>query len=130
VIERPSQRWRRQVADQEAAVAAGALSREQAYAIELWPPRFTDAVDATLAAYEREVESLPHDADDVVWAAVERVVLALNAVNAEGFIETDEREELGEYIDQVLVAAGVDVAALTGRRGVSRHELTDGRRHW
>jgi hypothetical protein len=32
MIERPSQRWQRRVADQEAAVAAGTMPRDQAYA--------------------------------------------------------------------------------------------------
>ena len=130
MIERPTVTWRRQIAEQEAQVAAGTLPRAKAYAAELWPPDFTAAVDKALDAYEREVRSLPAGRDDAAWAAVERVVLALNAADEEEHIETGEREELAEYIDQVLEAAGVDVAALTARRGIDRSELTDDWREW
>src|SRR5690349_4335949 len=103
MIERPSQRWQRRVADQEAAVAAGTLPRDQAYAAQLWPADATAAIDAILAAYEREVEALRPVPDQAAWAAVERVVLALNAIDDEqAVIETGEREELCEYIDAVL----------------------------
>jgi len=131
MIERPSQKWQHRVADQEAAVAAGTLPRDQAYAAELWPADATAAIDVTLAAYEQEIESLPTVPDEAAWAAVERVVLALNAIDEEAaMIETGEREELCEHIDAVLTAAGVDVAALTARRNLDRGELTDGWRDW
>jgi len=131
MIERPSQQWQRRVADQEAAVAAGTLPRDQAYAADLWPADVTAAVDAVLAAYEREIQALPTVTDEAAWAAVERVVLALNAVDEKSaVIETGEREDLCEYIDAVLTAAGVDVAALTGRRRLDRAELTDSWRDW
>lgn len=129
VIEKPSERWRSLAAEQEAAIAAGILLRGEAWAVALWPQEFIEAVDAALTAYEREVESLPAKTDEAIWAAVERVVLALNAAD-EACIETDEREDLCEYIDQVLAAEGVDVGALTARRGFSRHELTDQWRDW
>ncbi|WP_432983929.1 hypothetical protein [Dactylosporangium sp. CA-233914] len=133
MIERLTQRWRREVAEQEAAVAAGTLSAEEAYASRAWPADFTDGVDAALAAFERDVAGLGTDpADEVVWAAVERVVCALNVVDEtfEGHIDTITREELCEYIDDVVTDAGVDVEALTARRGCEPHELTDEWRDW
>ena len=130
MIERPTARWRREIAKQDADVAAGTLAHDEAYAVELWPPHFTAAVDGALDAYEREVQSLPAGSDDAIWAAVERVVLALNDADDEGHIETGEREELAEYIDRVLEAADVDVPALTARRGIDRAELTDEWRDW
>jgi hypothetical protein len=131
MIERPSQKWQRRVADQEAAVAAGTLPRDQAYAAQLWPADATAAIDAILAAYEQEIEGLRPVADEAAWAAVERVVLALNAVDdQQNMIETGEREELCEYLDAVLTAAGVDVTALTSRRSLHRGELTDAWRDW
>jgi hypothetical protein len=131
MIERPSQRWQRVVEQQEAAVAAGTLPRRDANAGEIWPPEFIGAVEAALVAYEREIEQLPEQTDELVWAAVRRVVLALNDTGGDEFIETGEREELAEFVDGVLTAAGVDVAALTARSGGrERGELTDEWRDW
>jgi hypothetical protein len=131
MIERPSQKWQRKVAEQEAAVAAGTLPRDQAYAAQLWPADATAAVDATLRAYEKEVLGLRPVSDEAAWAAVERVVRALNAIDgAQNVIETGEREELCEYLDAVLVSAGVDVVAFASRRGLHRSEVTDAWRDW
>ena len=130
MIERPTVKWRNAVSTQEAEVAAGTLAPDKAYAAELWPADFTAAVDAALEAYEREVRNLPATTDEAIWAAVERVVVALNDADEEGDIETEEREDLAGYIDQVLNAAGIDVAGLTARRGIDRSELTDAWRDW
>ena len=128
--ERPSTEWRREVAEQTAAVAAGTLTEEKAYAPRVWPDAFITGVDRVLEAYEREVAGLTAPTDDQVWAAVERVVTGLNEADGEGNIETGEREELAEYIDAVLTGAGIDVGALTARRGRDRSELTDQWRDW
>ncbi|MEU8817544.1 hypothetical protein [Actinoplanes sp. NPDC048796] len=118
MITRPTDRWRRE-----------AEAGENPWAAELWPPDFTAAVEAALVAFEREAAGLGSAPDTDVWAAVERVVEALNDAD-DGHIETGEREDLCEYVDQVLTAAGVDVAALTARRGIDRAELTDDWRDW
>ncbi|MEU9506816.1 hypothetical protein AB0D32_11110 [Micromonospora sp. NPDC048170] len=131
MINRPSQKWGRSVREQKAAIAAGTLTDDAAYALRLWPEPFITAVDAALDAYEADVRSLSAPSDEEVFAAVERVVDALNAVSAEhGCIETGEREDLCEYVDVVLTNAGLDVQALTSRRGIGRHELTDDWRDW
>ncbi|MEU8664551.1 hypothetical protein [Actinoplanes philippinensis] len=131
MIERPTTRWRDRIAKQQAEVAAGTLAPDKAYASELWPPAFTAAVDAVLAGYERDIAAADTSSDDAVWAAVEKVVVGLNTADEPfGAIETGEREQLADYIDAVLTGAGVDVAALTGRRGRDRSELTDAWRAW
>jgi hypothetical protein len=120
MFERLSHRWRRTTAEQEAAVAAGTMPPDEAYALTFFPPAFVAAVDAALEAYEQEVASLNPPTDEAVWAAVERVVVALNDVDlAFGHhIETMTREELSEYIEDVLAEADIDVQALLERRGV------------
>lgn len=133
MIDRLTGRWRREVARQEAAVAAGTLARDEAYAANAWPAEFITATDAVLAGYERDIAALgPAPADEGVWAAIERVVTALNEVDeAHGNpIETVTREELCEYIDDVVTAAGVDVEAFAARRGRTGSELTDEWRDW
>ncbi|WP_426506047.1 hypothetical protein ACPPVO_49495 [Dactylosporangium sp. McL0621] len=119
MIERLTQRWRRETAEQAAAVAAGTLPADEAYALTAFPPEFVAAVDTALEAYEREITGLEPRTDEAVWAAVERVVVALNEADLEcGHpIETITREELSEYIEEVLDEAGIDVEALLERRG-------------
>lgn len=120
MTERVTHEWRRETAKQEAAIAAGTLRRDEAYALTAFPPDFVAAVDAALAAYEQEIARLDPPTDENVWNAVERVVLALNDIDEEfdNPIETITREELSEYIEIVLADAGVDVEALLERRGV------------
>ncbi|MFD1367046.1 hypothetical protein [Actinoplanes sichuanensis] len=131
MIERPTVRWRDRITTEEAEVAAGTLAPEKAYAVQLWPVAFIAAVDTVLAAYEQEVADIDTASDDAVWAAVERAVVGLNIADESfGAIETDEREQLAEYLDVVLTRAGVDVPALTARAGRDRAELTDAWRDW
>jgi hypothetical protein len=120
VIERVTHRWRQETAEQEAAVAAGTLLPAEAYALTFFPPAFVSAVDTVLEVYEQEVESLDSPTDEAVWVAVERVVVGLNNVDLtfDHHIETMTREELSEYIEDVLAGAGIDVETLLERRGV------------
>jgi hypothetical protein len=132
MIERPNVGWQSKVTEQEAAIAVGTWQPADAYAIYLWPPAFTAAVDTVLAAYEQDVAAIDMASDEAIWrTAVETVVVGLNTADEPfGAIETGEREQLAEYIDAVLTGAGVDVAALTARRGRHRGELTDSWRDW
>ncbi|MGW4348546.1 hypothetical protein ACWEL8_26200 [Streptomyces sp. NPDC004690] len=60
-------------------------------------------------AFEAESPTLADGDDARVFAAVERVVLALNAVNEahdECAFETEEREQLCAYIDEALTEQG------------------------
>ncbi len=78
-----------------------------------------EAVDAWLSragwyegrrcAFAAESPTLADGDDARVFAAVERVVLALNAVNEahdECAFETEEREQLCAYIDEALTEQG------------------------
>ncbi|GAA1420975.1 hypothetical protein ACFQZ4_00640 [Catellatospora coxensis] len=128
MIERPTAKWRQRVLEQRQAVAAGTLSPDDAYAERLWPLEFTDAVDAALADYEAEIAALRRPSDDDLFAAAERVVLALNHADREhARIETGEREQLCAYIEDVITHTGIDVPALCARRGDDREALTAGR---
>ncbi|MEU6309049.1 hypothetical protein [Streptomyces chartreusis] len=84
----------------------------------LFPEEVPTATGAVLDTFENELSGLCKARDEQVLAVVERVVLALNAVdeadNGSAF-ETDERQELCDYIDESLTEHGVDVVALTAR---------------
>ncbi|MFC9324688.1 hypothetical protein [Kitasatospora sp. NPDC057015] len=131
---RPTGEWRRHRAAEAAGLAAGTLDPADAYAEQLFPDSMLAATDTVLAAYEVQVAAAgPGGTDEQLFAAVEATVRALNDVNEAhdgAAYETDERELLCEYLDAVLVAAGVDVGALAARRGLGRHEITDTWRDW
>lgn len=99
----------------------------------LFPEVLLTATDVVLDAFEGELPGLGEASDEQVFTVVEHVVLALNAVddahNGNAF-ETDEREELCDYIDESLTEHGVDVVALTARHGLGRYQLTDKWRKW
>ncbi|WP_212822562.1 hypothetical protein [Catellatospora sp. TT07R-123] len=127
MIERPSQRWRQEVLEQQQALAAGTLAPDDAYAERLWPLSFSDAVDAALAVYDADLARLADPSDDEVLATAATLVRRLNGIDDEhGRIETDEREELCEYIEAAAIAAGVDVQGLYERTD-DREALTAGR---
>ncbi|MFF8524582.1 hypothetical protein [Streptomyces werraensis] len=133
MAERPTTSWRHGIAEEAAEIAAGTLDPECACMAGLFPEELLTATDAVLDTFEDQLAGLGDADDEQVFAVVERVVLALNAVdeahNGSAF-ETDEREELCDYIDQSLTEHGVDVVALTARHGLGRYQLTDKWRKW
>ncbi|MET7860054.1 hypothetical protein ABZS81_23130 [Streptomyces sp. NPDC005318] len=116
-------------------VEAGILGPECAGAAEMYPESLLRATDSVLEVFEAEMCVLVEPSDEEVLGAVERVVLALNAVDGDashggaGYC-TEEREQVCEYIDLTLGEHGVDVAALAARRGINRGEITDAWRDW
>ncbi|MFI2377158.1 hypothetical protein ACH5AO_19085 [Streptomyces sp. NPDC018964] len=133
MAERPTTNWRRRIAAEAAELAVGSLDPGCACMVDLYPDELLSATDAVLDAFEAELATLDAGDNAEVFAAVEHVVLALNAVNEahdECAFETDEREQLCLYIDEALTEQEVDVAALTARHGLGRHELTDQWRDW
>ncbi|MFK4595915.1 hypothetical protein [Streptomyces pristinaespiralis] len=97
-----------------------------------YTPQLLAATDSVLGAYEAEAADLGGTAsDEAVLAAVRRVVLALNDIDAEhGTYCTIEREDLCEYIDTVLSERGVDVVALAARHGMDGDDIAGEWRDW
>jgi len=115
------------------AVADGTLSPDCASFLGVYSENFLEAVDAVLTAFETEARELGTASDAQILAVVERAVLALNRVNREatgGSIDTDEREQICLFIDEVLTESGVNVGELAARHGVSRYAITDRWRQW
>ncbi|MGW1211817.1 hypothetical protein ACWD5F_19550 [Streptomyces sp. NPDC002499] len=133
MVERPTTDWRDGIAEEAEALADGTLDPDCACMAGLFPEELLASTDAVLDTFERELPGLG-DADDTqIFGVVERVVLALNAVNEahkEGAYETDEREQLCDFIDQSLTEHGIDIVALTARHGLGRHQITDKWRKW
>jgi nucleotide-binding universal stress UspA family protein len=116
-------------------VAAGTFAPQCAGVADLHPESLLRATDSALDAFEDEVRALREPSDEAVFGTVERVVLALNAIDGDGQhgdagFCTEEREQLCEYIDRTLSRHGVDVAVLAARRGIGRSEITDRWRDW
>ncbi|MEV6297308.1 hypothetical protein AB0M41_44620 [Streptomyces sp. NPDC051896] len=133
MAERPTTSWRRGIAEEAEELAAGTLDPECTCMAGLFPEELLTATDAVLDVFETELPGLVDASDERVFVVVERVILALNAVNEAhngNAFETDEREELCDYIDESLTEHGVDVVALTARHGLGRYQLTDKWRKW
>ncbi|MGW5465580.1 hypothetical protein [Streptomyces sp. NPDC003996] len=133
MAERPTTSWRRGIAEEAEELAASTLDPECACMAGVFPEELLTATDAVLDVFETELPGLVDASDERVFVVVERVILALNAVNEAhngNAFETDEREELCDYIDESLTEHGVDVVALTARHGLGRYQLTDKWRKW
>ncbi|AZP19223.1 hypothetical protein EJC51_26035 [Streptomyces aquilus] len=133
MAERPTTNWRHGIAEEAEELAAGTLDPECACMAALYPEELLATTDAALDAFEHELPGLGEASDEQVFAVVERFVLALNEVNDAnngGAFETDEREELCDFIDESLTEHGVDVVALTARHGLGRYQLTNKWRKW
>jgi hypothetical protein len=133
MAERPTTSWRHGIAEEAEKLAAGTLDPGCACMAGLFPEELLTSTDTVLDAFEGELPGLGEAGDEQVFAVVERVVLALNAVDEAhdgGAFETDEREMLCDYIDESFTEHGVDVVALTARHGLGRYQLTDKWRKW
>ncbi|WP_405890035.1 hypothetical protein OG427_12375 [Streptomyces sp. NBC_00133] len=133
MTDRPTSSWREGIEEERRELAAGTLDPECACMAALFPEALLGATDRVLDAFEGDLHTLQGASDERIFAVVERVVLALNTVNEEnggGAYETDEREQLCDYIDRALTEQGVDVVALTARDGLGRYQLTDKWRDW
>lgn len=131
MAEKPSQRWRADVADEESLIAEGRLDRDHAAFLGSYSEDFLQEVDSALSAFEADIVSLTSASDAQILGAVERVVVALNGVGENGgSIDTDEREQLCLFIDEVLTENGVDVGALAARHRLNRYAITDHWRRW
>jgi hypothetical protein len=136
---RPTDRWRAEVAEERAELAAG--RDRPVWATILWTDTLIDGTDDALDAFEDDLDDLLDDsgdslADDNILDAVRRLVLELNEINDEhrqaGMIgyETDEREALVAYIEATLSEAGLNVTALAVRHGFEPGDLAGRWRSW
>ncbi|MFD4415248.1 hypothetical protein [Streptomyces sp. NPDC058476] len=133
MAERPTTNWLDCMSKEAEELAAGTLDPECACMAGLFPEELLTSTDAVLNTFECELPGLGEADDAQIFGVVERVVLALNAVNGahnESAYETDEREQLCEFIDQSLTEHGVDIVALTARHGLGRYQITNKWRKW
>ncbi|MGI8450287.1 MAG: hypothetical protein ACR2MP_24550 [Streptosporangiaceae bacterium] len=86
---------------------------------KLWPESLLTSTEAALTAFEDNLRTLTPSSDEDAFDTVKRLVLALNQINAQhggaGY-ETDEREELCDYIDASPSESGINVEALAARK--------------
>jgi len=136
VVRRPSDEWSRKVKEEAAELARGTRSPEQVYARFLWPESLRSRTDAALAEFEVDLHALRQPSDEEILNVVERLVLTLNKINKDqaradeiGY-ETDEREELCDYISASLQEAGIDVVSLETRHGAPPGDIAGRWRDW
>ena len=121
-----------------AAIAVGTFDVYDAFAAQLYPQEMIRDTDRVLDGFDADVAGLVNHrwepaADAEIFDVIERTVRALNAVNVQyddAAYETDERELLCAYIENVLDGAGIDVDSFAERHRLTRHEITDEWREW
>jgi hypothetical protein len=134
-IQLPTESWRERKAEERREFEAGEISKEDCYMDRLFPDPFVDRTEQLLKEFVASVEQCSPSVNDFpqVMQSIEALVVALNKVNEDfdhGVIETDEREEICSFIDEVVIAKGIDIEALAASQNCGRHELTDQWRDW
>lgn len=127
--------WRERKAEEKRAFEAGEITADDCYMDRLFPDSFIDRTEILLKAFTVAIKQCPTSASDFpqVMRNIETLVLGLNQINEDfdyGVIETGEREELCEFIDQVITSRGIDIEALAASKNCDRYELTDEWRDW
>ena len=131
-----TQKWRQQKLDEQRAYEAGEITADECYMEQLFPDEFIDRTEPVLKKFAAEIEVLAKqntDNLDAVLDATKNLVLALNQINVDfdhAVIETDEREQLCQYIDDVIDSSGIGVKRLAEHMNCDRHEITDEWREW
>ncbi len=134
-IQLPTESWRERKAEERREFEAGEISEDDCYMDRLFPDAFVDRTEHLLKEFVASVERCSTSESDFpqVMQSIEALVVALNKVNEDfdhGVIETDEREELCAFIDEVVVAKGIDIETLAASQNCGRNELTDQWRDW
>lgn len=127
--------WREQKAEERRALAAGEITADDCFMDQLFPDEFIDKAENLLKDFVAAIDQCPTSAQGFpqVMRGVETLVVALNRLNEEfdfEVIETDEREDLCAFIEETIIARGIDIEALAAAQNCSRHEITDQWREW
>lgn len=125
---RPTKMWRAQKRADAEDLAAGRPT--EVLWERIFPDTFLDAVDELLNTYDSDIAVLGTSPDDYpqVMACIEKAVVGLRNLKkrlGESYIDTDERELLCAYMDNVIVQHGIDIRALAASQGCTEYELAD-----
>ncbi len=134
-VQLPTDSWNERKAEERREFEAGKIIKSDCYMERLFPDAFVDITERLLKNFVVSVEQCSPSATDFpqVMQHIEALVNTLNKVNEDfdhSVIETDEREELCAFIDEVIIARGIDIEALAASQNCGRHELTDQWRDW
>ena len=127
---RPTKMWRAQKQAEAEDLAAGRIDPANAFCERLFPDTFLDAVDELLNTYDADIAALGTSPNDYprVMACIERAVVGLHDLETrlgKSYIDTDERELLCAYLDNVIIQHGIDIRALAAWQGCGEYELAD-----
>ena len=122
--------------DEKRAFEAGEITADECYMEQLFPDEFIDRTEPLLITFANEIKTISQQGIEdfaAISAAIKYTVLALNKINVEfdhAVIETDEREQLCQYIDDVMESVSIDLDRLAEHLNCGRHEITDEWREW
>ena len=127
--------WRERKAEEKRERDAGEISADECILDQLFPDAFIDRTEHLLRVFASSIEGCSTLTNDYpkVMKTIEALVVALNKVNEDfdhKVIETGEREELCDFVDQVLIAKGIDIEDLAAFHGCEANALTDEWRDW
>ncbi len=131
----PTIRWRKRRDEEQQELNDGDRPANEAFLTRIHPDAFLASMESIFTKYVQAIQQCdPSPAGfPQVMNAIKDCVLAVNHVNRnyDGFsVETDEREVICAFIENVIIASGIDISGLAAANNCTLHELTDQWRDW
>ena len=128
-----TQIWRDEKADEKRRLEAGEIDASECCIEELFPDSFIDETEPLLRSFVECLSTVGESDYIAVSSAVESLVMALNRINEKfghAVIETGEREQLCQFIEDVIDESAVDLDDFAKHCGCDKSDITDRWRNW
>lgn len=128
-----SEIWREEKIEEQRMLRAGEIDSSECCMDELYSDAFVAKVELLLKSFVDQVNQL--SVADVAFLGkhLKSLVIALNDVNEEydhAVIETGEREQLCQFMEDVINDSKVDLEEFATHLGCEQDEVTDQWRDW
>ena len=128
-----TQTWREDKAEEKREFDAGEINEDDVCLDQLFPDQFIADTELVLVEFAGAIAATEVRDYDSVMNSIISLVVKLNEINDKydgGVIETGEREQLCQYIEDVIAESKIDLEAYAKSRECDTNEITDSWREW
>jgi hypothetical protein len=128
-----TQIWRDEKINEKRQFEAGEIDASECCMAELFPDEFINETEPLLQSLADRISDIDELDYPAVSDAIKTLVMALNQINEkfdQAVIETGEREQLCQFIEDVIEESAVDLGKYAVNFGCDSSEITDTWRDW